>query len=109
MTTAAETSVMTSEQFAKGFTWSDYIAQIKANKDRFQKFYDEFQVKPEEAAFFKKFNQAKGPVKLVAIGEDWCPDVVRGLPVAARLAEAGGFELRIFPRDENLDLMQLYL
>ena len=109
MTTAAVKQTVTPERFAQGFTWSQYVSEIKANKERFQKFYDEFRIKPEDIEFFKRFNAKKGPVKVVAIGEDWCPDVVRGIPVAARLAEAAGMELRIFPRDQNLDLMNEYM
>lgn len=108
MTTTAK-QIITPERFAQGYTWEQYVEAIKANKERFQQYYDEFKVRPEEVDFFRKFNQRKGPVKVVAIGEDWCPDVVRGIPVAARLAEAAGMELRIFPRDENLDLMNEYL
>ncbi len=109
MTTTAEKQIMTPERFAQGFTWTDYMASIKANKARFQQFYDTFKVDPESVEFFKAFNARKGPVKVVVIGEDWCPDVVRGIPVAVRLAEAAGFDLRIFPRDSNLDLMNEYL
>ena len=108
MTTTTK-QIMTAERFTQGHTWSEYIALIKANKEGFQQFYDEFQVDPGDAAFFKKFNAAKGLVKMVVIGEDWCPDVVRGVPVAVRVAEAAGMELRIFPRDSHLDLMDEYL
>ena len=109
MTTAARQQTMTPERFSQGFTWTDWSAKIKANKEHFQTNYADFQVRPEEVEFFRQFNANKGPVKLVAIGEDWCGDVVRGLPVAVRLAEAAGLELRIFDRDENLDLMNEYL
>ena len=34
---------------------------------------------------------------------------MRGLPVLARLAEAASLELRIFPRDQNLDIMDEFL
>ena len=47
--------------------------------------------------------------KLMIIGEDWCPDVFRGMPVFARIAEAADIEIRIFPRDENLDIMDEFL
>jgi thiol-disulfide isomerase/thioredoxin len=50
-----------------------------------------------------------GPNHMMVIGEDWCGDVVRELPVLARFAEAAGLELRIFPRDENHDIMNEYL
>ena len=108
MTTTAR-QIVTPERFSLGMTWSQYVDSIKANKERFLQYYNDFKVKPEEVEFFKKFNTKKGPVKVVVIGEDWCPDVVRGIPVAVRLAEATGMDLRIFPRDQNLDLMNEYL
>ena len=108
MTTTVK-QIMTPERFAQGMTWSQYVDSIKANKERFLQYYNDFKVKPEEVAFFKKFDAKKGPIKVVVIGEDWCPDVVRGIPVAVRLAEAVGMDLRIFPRDQNMDLMNEYL
>jgi len=109
MTTVAAKQVMTPERFATGHTWESYSKSIQANKERFQEFYDQFKVDPQEVEFYKRFNAKKGGVKIVAIGEDWCPDVVRGIPVIARVAEAAGMELRIFPRDENKDLMAEYM
>ncbi|MBI2887448.1 MAG: thioredoxin family protein [Chloroflexi bacterium] len=109
MTTTTKKVIITPERYAQGLTWSQYVDVIKANKERFQQFYNEFQVKPEDAEYFRKYNAKRGPVRMVVIGEDWCPDVVRGIPVAVRVAEAGGFDLRIFPRDENMDLMNEYL
>src|SRR5581483_10043904 len=95
--------------YAQGLTWADYSSSIKANRERFLKNFEEFHLTADDAAFFRNFNAKRGPIKVVAIGEDWCPDVVRGLPVAARLAETAGFEFRVFPRDANLDLMNQYL
>ncbi len=70
MTTTAEKQVVSPERFAQGLTWQQYVSEIQANKERFQQFYDEFKVDPEHVEFFKKFNEKKGPVKVVAIGED---------------------------------------
>jgi hypothetical protein len=42
----------------------------------------------------------------LVIGEDWCPDVYRGIPVAKRIADAAGLELRILERDQHLDVME---
>ena len=50
---AEQTSVVTPQRFEQGFTYPDYIAQIKINKARFEGFYDNFQVRPEEAAGLK--------------------------------------------------------
>ena len=45
----------------------------------------------------------------LAISEDWCGDAVNTLPVAARVAEHYGIELRVLERDANLELMDRYL
>jgi hypothetical protein len=43
--------------------------------------------------------QPGGPAKILVISEDWSSDCRRDVPVLARLAEAGGLEMRIFNRD----------
>ena len=43
--------------------------------------------------------QPGGPAKVLVIAEDWSSDCRRDLPYLARLAEAGGLELRLFLRD----------
>ena len=107
---ARETSVVTPQKFSEGFSYTDYIGQIKVNKDRFKGYYNDYPLKPEDAAFFKELaGRPNGPAKMLVLGEDWCGDVIRGLPVLARIAEAGGMEMSIFPRDLNHDIMNEYL
>ena len=43
--------------------------------------------------------QPHGPAKLLVISEEWSSDCRRDVPMLARLAEAGGLDLRIFTRD----------
>jgi hypothetical protein len=43
--------------------------------------------------------QPGGPASIAVIVEDWSSDCRRDLPFLARLAEAGGLDLRIFIRD----------
>lgn len=43
--------------------------------------------------------QPGGPAKVLVIAEDWSSDCRRDVPYLARLAEAGGIELRLFTRD----------
>ena len=40
-----------------------------------------------------------GPARILVISEEWSSDCRRDVPMLARLAEAGGLELRIFTRD----------
>ena len=107
---ARETSVVTPEKYASGFTYEEYLAQIKVNKNWFEQLYDTFQLQPEDAEFFRKASQSpNGPTKMMIIGEDWCPDVYRGMPMMARIAEAADMEVRIFPRDSHMDIMNEFL
>jgi len=103
-------SVVTSERFASGFTYQEYIASIRVNKERFEEYYIAAQLSSEDKEFFCKAVQRQdGPAKMLVLGEDWCPDVFRGMPVMARIAEASGMEMRVFPRDRNLDIMNEFL
>src|SRR5262245_49429929 len=109
MTQAAE-SVVTPERFDSGLTYQQYLEGIKVNQDRFQMNYEGTKVSDEETAKLRALVAKEGgPTKMLVIGEDWCPDVYRGMPVLARLAEAAGLEMRVFPRDENLDIMNEFL
>jgi hypothetical protein len=109
MTQAAE-SVVTPERFDQGLTYQQYLEGIKVNQDRFQMNYEGTKVSDEEAAKLRALvAKENGPAKMLVLGEDWCPDVYRGMPVLARLAEASGLEMRVFPRDENLDIMNEFL
>ncbi len=107
---ASETSVVTPERFEQGFDYSTYIGQIKVNKARFDGFYENFKVTPEDAEALKELvSRPNGPAKMLVLGEDWCGDVIRGLPVLARVCEAAALEMSIFPRDENHDIMNEFL
>ncbi len=101
--------VMTAQRYAQGFTYEAYLNSIGENRNRFTPHITAFKLAPVDAQFFKSIVHRVGAVKIVAIGEDWCPDVHRGLPIIAKVAEASGMELRFFPRDKNLDIMNLFL
>ncbi|MGI8925833.1 MAG: thioredoxin family protein [Tepidiformaceae bacterium] len=103
-------SVITRERFAKGKTFQQYIDSGIRNKELFDRNYEGLRVSAEQEARLKALAaKPGGPDHMVVIGEDWCPDVYRGLPVAARIAEAMGIELRMFERDQNKDMIQEYL
>lgn len=107
---ARQTSVVTPERFDQGLTYTDYMNQIKVNRARMEEYYGNFNVAPRESHALRDLTQRPdGPAKMLVLCEDWCGDVVRGLPVLARLAEAGGLEMRVFPRDEHHDIMNEFL
>ncbi len=108
--TQQKESVVTPERFSNGMTWEQYLGHIKRNQARFEHNHNETVLTDEDVEAFRSLaSAAGGATKVLALGEDWCPDVFRGLPVMARIAEAAGMELRIFPRDDNLDIMDEFL
>jgi len=70
--------------------WSDYLRERYA-KARL--------TDGQAAAITWLAAQPGGPAKILVISEDWSSDCRRDVPYLARLAEAGGLELRIFTRD----------
>jgi hypothetical protein len=108
--TQAQESVVTRERFDSGMTWPQYMEHIQRNVPKFEFNYRETAVPAEIAARLKALtDRDSGPKRVLVLGEDWCPDVFRGLPVLVRMAEVAGWELRIFPRDDNLDVMNEFL
>ncbi len=106
---ASETSVVTPERFAEGIpTFTEWMDQIEVRQGEFQRHYDEFDPNADDLAAIKSMVEEHG-VKALCLGEDWCPDVWRGIPVIAKVAEATGMELRIFFRDKNKDIMSEFL
>ena len=107
---AKRTDIVTPERFDSGFTYRDFIAQIKVNEDQFEKYYATAELSADDIGFFGRAAQRPNGVgKILVLGEDWCPDVFRGMPVVARIAEATGVEMRVFPRDQNMDIMNEFL
>ena len=105
-----EASVVTPERYAQGMTYDQYMNTVKVNKARIEEYYSSVEVSAEQTERLQELaSHENGPARMMVIGEDWCGDVVRELPVLARVAEAAGVELRIFPRDENHDIMNEFL
>jgi hypothetical protein len=108
--TAQKESVVTPERLAQGIDYKQWMEQIDRNQDKFEENYAGIQPNGEEVAAIKALmSKASGPATCLALGEAWCPDVFRGLPVIAKLCEETGLELKIFFRDQNLDIMNEFL
>ena len=113
---------MTPERFAKGMVFDDYLKFIGSPENlgregfdirRFslvkprvdwsgylRERYAKARLSDEQAGAIKWLAaQPGGPAKVLVISEDWSSDCRRDLPYLARLAEAGGLELRVFLRD----------
>ena len=118
--------MITAERFAKGMTFDDYVKYTgspenlareafggtylpnhgstagprKDNSAIFRERYAKARLTDQQAAAITWLAaQPNGPAKIAMISEDWSSDCRRDVPMFARLAEAGGLELRIFNRD----------
>ncbi len=78
-------SPITIDRFRKGKTFQEYLDSGIRNRELFERNYNGLKVSDEQTAKLKDL-AAKGLDHVVVIGEDWCPDVYRGMPVAARIA-----------------------
>jgi len=106
----AITSVVTPGRFAQGLTYADFVAQATVNQDKFLANGKTVPLSEEDISFFRKaMAHPRGPAKVLALAEAWCGDVYRELPTAARMADETGMELRVFLRDQNLDIMEEFL
>ena len=113
---------MDETRFQKGFTWNEYMIYLEENVEALKKEQGEV-VEEYLKEFHKNFEQVlmsdeditflariKSKLHVMALAEYWCSDARANLPVMARIAAINpNIELRIFPRDENLDLMNQYL
>jgi selenoprotein W-related protein len=98
---------MDAERFVTGLTYAQFKDGMTKNREAIDWVEAGVTFDPRDLAYFR----AQEPLRVVAIVEDWCSDVVAGLPVVARLAEAvgGGLDLRCFIRDAHPDLIAPYL
>jgi hypothetical protein len=96
-------------RFAKGLPWKDYMAQMGDTRARTEDNYAKATLIDEECIFFK--GPALGKVKYaLMLAENWCGDVHRNSPLLAHICEAmPNCEMRVFFRDQNLDITDLYL
>ena len=98
---------VTRERFEQGMSFEAYKEQMTRNRERLENNEKTVELTGDDVAFFSNLPQ---PLNVVAIGEDWCGDVINNFPVVAHLAAiTGKLNVRIFLRDQNLDLMDQYL
>jgi hypothetical protein len=95
---------ITAERFHSGMTYAAYKAQMTTRRDEFEDSERALVLDPEDVAAFVDLPQ---PLNVVVLDEDWCQDGIYYLPLLGRLAgESGKLNIRVFLRDQNLDLME---
>jgi uncharacterized protein YdaT len=98
---------MDAKRFASGLTWKDYMAQMGDTRARTEDNYQKSALTAEEKQFFGGLSGVRYALMLA---ENWCGDVHRNSPLLAHICEAiPGCELRVFFRDQNIDLTDLFI
>ena len=91
----------------KGITYDAYKAAMTRNQERFTENESKVVLDRETVRTFKSLPK---PLRVLVLAEDWCGDVVANLPILGRLAkEVSTLDVRVFYRDQNLDLMERWL
>lgn len=121
--------MVTADRFAKGMTFDEYVRFTGSPNNLAREGFDirrfssvrprvdwsaylrerhaKATLTPDQVAGIRWLAaQPGGPAKVLVISEDWSSDCRRDVPYLARLAEAGGLELRIFSRDGETMLMK---
>ena len=104
------------ERFAQGMTFAQYLDYVATpenlaregsggsrradNSAAIRAWYESFKLEPHQVEALQWLARQPGaPAKVLVISEDWSSDCRRDVPVFQRMAEAAGWELRIFNRD----------
>jgi hypothetical protein len=91
----------------KGITYDEFKAAMTRNQERFAENESRVVLDPETVRTFKSLPK---PLRVLVLAEEWCGDVVANLPILGRLdKEVPALDVRIFYRDQNLDLMEHWL
>jgi hypothetical protein len=98
---------ITKERFEQGLTYEAYKAQMTRNRERLEANEQGVELATADLTYFQQLPQS---LNVVALAEDWCGDVINNLPVLGRLAaDSGKLNVRVFLRDQNLDITDQYL
>ena len=98
---------MTRERFEQGMTLGQYIDHMSVNRERFVEKLDETTIGPEDTRLLARLGTVR---RVLVLSEDWCGTCLAHVPYVAKLVEGDPkIEMRLFPRDQNLDVMDQYL
>jgi len=98
---------MTRERFDQGMTLEQYIDHMSVNRERFVEALEDTTIGPEDTRVLGRLGNVR---RVLVLSEDWCGTCLAHVPYVAKLVEGNaGIEMRLFPRDQNLDVMDQYL
>ena len=100
------------EWLERALSLQEYVDKAEMNVPTIKANYEDTQISEEDHKYFASLSSKleKGAIKVLALSEPWCGDCVENLPIVAKLASLYPcFDLLVFSRDDNLDIMDRYL
>ena len=99
--------MVSKERFEQGMTLQQYIDHMSVNRERFVDALDETTIGPEDTRVLAQLGKVR---RVLVLSEDWCGTCLAHVPYVAKLVESNAsIEMRLFPRDQNPDVMDQYL
>jgi hypothetical protein len=99
--------VITKARYCEGETFAEFIARPIKNHEMWMGVYKHVTIPIEISA---RVEALGGHWHLLVLSEDWCGDSVNIVPIIAKLTESvSNMDMRLLPRDENLDIMDTHL
>jgi len=95
--------------FESGKPYAEWITSgtAPANRERMEELLTTSALEPHVAGFLAALAR---PVRVVAIAEDWCGDVVKHVPVLERMARAAaGLQVRFVSREQHPQVFARFL
>jgi thiol-disulfide isomerase/thioredoxin len=87
------------QAFTQSVTFDQFVAASTNFTATFRENYAAAELDDRDRAVLDRISE---PIDVLAIVEDWCPDVAANLPVLARIAdETGKIRLHVLVRDET--------
>ena len=87
-------------------TYEEYKARLGRGPQQYERSEQQIGIAEEELSPFRSVP----PLHVLVLVTETCPDVITNLPILVRIAqETGNFDVRIFMRDDNTDLMAQFM
>jgi len=97
------------ELFESGLEYPAWLdaAENKTYREKMDEFYDRVALSDSDEAVLRGVDRT---VHVLAIAEDWCPDVVRHVPILMKMADASDhIHVRFITREASLDTFARFL
>lgn len=97
------------EVFESGLDYPAWLdaAENEDHRSKMDEFYDRLALSDSDEALLRGVSR---PIHVVAIAEDWCPDVVRHVPILMKMADVSdNIDVRFITREASLDTFARFL